>query len=195
MKRKILLGMVIAIFALSSCTKVVVPYATTVVKTSELTIGMSKKKVPEVLAVYPFDIYQNYDRSCEVHHYLYKDKQRDHLIANRATNGGLTNGQAKYVKQKDLYLIFREGKLESMITGSGIADGYNLMYFNGLSKRVCNNPEETYLTKETEFIEEDSDCEYCDLVKEILAKGNGNVNINIPTPSGVFDKKVTKVIK
>ena len=181
--------MIIVVMALSSCTKIVVPYATTVVKTSELNIGMSKKKVPEVLGVYPFDIYQNYYRSCEVHQYLYKDMQRSHLLANRATAVGLTNGSSKYIKTKNLYLIFREGKLESMITTAGMKDGYKLMYFNGLSKRVCNNPEETFLTKKPELIEEDSDCEYCKLVREIIEKGNGNVNINLPPPPAkLFDK-------
>lgn len=185
---------VFLILGFSSCKTVVMPYATSVEKIGALQIGMKKAKAPEVLGIYPFDIYQNSLDGCEIHQYHYKTIGKGRR-GSPTTEVSLVSGTKKTMVVNDLYLIYRGGSLEALFTGSGIADGYNNMYYNGTTKDECNNDEATYIVQEIKLdtIVEESKCEYCDLIREIIASGGGNVNVSVPLPLDVFQDKETIV--
>ncbi|MFH2144193.1 MAG: hypothetical protein ABIJ97_17330, partial [Bacteroidota bacterium] len=186
---------VILLMGFTSCKTVVMPYATSVEKIGTLQIGMKKAKTPELLGVYPFDIYQNSIDGCEIHHYQYRTIGKGRM-GSSTTESSLTSGVKKTMNFNDLYLIYRQGSLEALFTGSGIDDGYNNLYFNGLVKEECNNDEATYIIQEIKLdtIVEESKCEYCDLIKEIISAGGGAVNVNIPLPMDVFQDKKQVVV-
>lgn len=181
---------VLTLLLFSGCRTVIVPYSTSVEKISKLSVGMEKSQVPQVLGVHPYDIYVNSNTGCEIHQYFYRSKEREHSSKQQTTKEGLTDGQIKYTTDNDLFLIFRGKKLETVITGRGLEDGYYNLYFNGQTKEECDNEKYNYTVHEQKVDTViKSKCEYCDLIREIVNKGGGNVTISLPAPYEVFSDK------
>jgi outer membrane protein assembly factor BamE (lipoprotein component of BamABCDE complex) len=114
------------------------PFYTSVEKAVNLRAGMNKEEARQTLGVYPFDILHNQFDGCEIHHYLYAYAMRD--LPKEQEEKWLTQGERREVSQNDLYLIFRDGLLETFFSGSG-KDAKPLLELKDDLKYVCNNDE------------------------------------------------------
>ncbi len=164
---------------LSSCSKIIVPYHTTVDKITAVKPGMSKQNVIATLSVDPYEIYHGIEAGCEIHHFKYKHKEKYFGTLNSFGN---VLGADRYVKPSNLYVYYRDGKMESLITDNGKDSGPGILSFmdeldfecNGgpqpiygcMDKDALNYNNEATVQRDGEVIENGStimigDCEYC----------------------------------
>jgi len=145
-----------------------VPMYVTSGELASLTTGMSKEESKSNLGnLSPYDILVAQEDGCELHQYKYKKpaKEMSALKANMAE--GLTEGDKRYIDESDAYLIYKNGKLESVLTDAGKEDAINLL--NDISAaqvvcsevglRGCTDPQS--LNYNPNAITDDASCEYC----------------------------------
>ena len=164
---------------LSSCSRIIVPYHTTVDKITAVKPGMSKQNVVSTLGIDPYEIYHGIEAGCEIHHFKYKHKEKYFGTLNSFGNVG---GVDRYVKPSNLYVYYRDGKMESLVTDNGKDSSPGILSFmeeldfecNGgpqsiygcMDKDALNYNNEATSQRDGEVIENGStimigDCEYC----------------------------------
>lgn len=86
---------------------------------SNLNIGMSKSQALDALGqTYPYDVLAGDFEGCEVFQYKYK-KPKKKSKAGDFSRLSLTEGLRLFVDESDAYLLFKEGKLEMVLTEIG----------------------------------------------------------------------------
>lgn len=177
MKKVVLYFTFIAV--LSSCSQIIVPYHTTVDKITSVKPGMSKQNVVTTLGIDPYEIYHGIEAGCEIHHFKYKHKEKYFGTLNSFGNVG---GVDRYVKPSNLYVYYRDGKMESLVTDNGKDSSPGILSFMDELDFECNGgPKPVYgcmdkdalnynfqatAQRDGEVIENGStlmigDCEYC----------------------------------
>jgi hypothetical protein len=169
----------IPIFSLSSCAEMtVVPNYVTPSELSSLNAGMSKEQTRSTLSnLYPHDILAADETGCEIVIYKYKTPAKKTPGSYAKKERGLTEGDKHYIKENNAYLFFKNGYLETVLTGAGQADAFALLenvgdYVAhcelssggkggaGVSSGVgCTDPEA--LNYDEEAIVDNGKCDYC----------------------------------
>lgn len=153
---------------LFSCKTTIVPVCVSSGELASLNTGMSKEEAKTKLGgTYPFDILMAEQSGCELHHYKYKKpaKSIDSDLANKSE--GLSQGQRKYVDESDAYILYKNGKLESIHTNIGKKDAVDLLanissIHNTCSEsglKGCTDPNS--LSYNPSAVIDDGSCEYC----------------------------------
>ena len=184
--KKITLIMITALFLNSCITFKTVPNFVSSKELAALTIGTSKSQVKINLGnTSPYDILAGWSQDCEVHQYKYKKSSHKLSAKNQSLESGLSSGQLQYDKPEDAYLVYKNGKLSTLITDAGKKDLESLMddvvaVKNACSEKGlsgCMDPESINYNKDA--VVSDGNCEYCpcDFVK------NPNYDKNKPAAS------------
>ena len=120
MKQTLLI--LVSTLVLSSCkTFLTIPNYVSSKELASLTIGSTKNQVKTNLGnTSPFDILAGWSQGCEVHHYKYKQTQKELFPAEEDLESGLTNGRKLYPNDDaNAYLVYKNGKLSSLLTDIG----------------------------------------------------------------------------
>ena len=184
--KKITLIMITVLFLNSCITFKTVPNFVSSKELAALTIGTSKAQVKINLGnTSPYDILAGWSQDCEVHQYKYKKSSHKLSAKNQSLESGLSSGQLQYDKPEDAYLVYKNGKLSTLITDAGKKDLESLMddvvaVKNACSEKGlsgCMDPESINYNKDA--VVSDGNCEYCpcDFVK------NPNYDKNKPAAS------------
>ena len=137
--KKITLIMITALFLNSCITFKTVPNFVSSKELAALTIGTSKAQVKINLGnTSPYDILAGWSQDCEVHQYKYKKSCHKLSAKNQNLESGLSSGQLQYEKPEDAYLVYKNGKLSSLITDAGKKDLELLMDDVVGVKDACN---------------------------------------------------------
>ena len=169
MIKKVVFAFLLTI-SLVSCKVVQTPIFVSSGELASLTIGMGKEDVKSKLqGTAPFDILSSKPGNCEVHHYKYKTPAKSIVGWKLDKQEGLTEGEKVFVvgKSEDAYVVFREGKLESLLTNAGKSDLVDLLestedvmkICSEAGLRGCTNPDATNFDKSA--IINDGTCEFC----------------------------------
>lgn len=136
-KLYVFISLVIAT-TLSGCRTI--PMYTTVENLAKLKIGMDKSTVMNTLEIYPFDAFHADAEGCEIFLYKYKHEERKFiaLFGDVETANALTAGSPRYVKPRDAYLVFRNKKLETVITDPGKGEYAALIMHNDAVEEDCD---------------------------------------------------------
>jgi len=184
--KKITLIMITALFLNSCITFKTVPNFVSSKELAALTIGTSKEQVKINLGnTSPYDILAGWSQDCEVHQYQYKKSSHKLRKKEQTLESGLSSGKLQYDKPEDAYLVYKNGKLSTLITDAGKKDLESLMddvvgVKNACSEKGlagCMDPESINYNKDA--VISDGNCEYCpcDFVK------NPNYDKNKPAAS------------
>jgi hypothetical protein len=184
--KKITLIMITALFLNSCITFKTVPNFVSSKELAALTIGTSKAQVKINLGnTSPYDILAGWSQDCEVHQYKYKKSSHKLRKKEETLESGLSSGKLQYDKPEDAYLVYKNGKLSTLITDAGKKDLESLMddvvgVKNACSEKGlagCMDPESINYNKDA--VISDGNCEYCpcDFVK------NPNYDKNKPAAS------------
>jgi len=160
----------ISIITLSSCSEMaVVPNYVTPTELASLNAGMSKEQVRSSLAnLYPHDILASDETGCEIVMYKYKTPAKKTPGSYAKKERGLTEGDKHYTKENNAFLFFKNGYLETVLTGAGQADALPLMeninsFVENCQKSDggsgCTDPEA--LNFDELAIIDNGKCEYC----------------------------------
>jgi len=167
MIKQIILVSAIAI-TLSSCKTTIVPVYVSSGELASLNTGMTKEEAKAKLGnTSPFDILMSEQSGCELHQYKYKKPAK--LISSSNVNKaqGLTEGEKKYIDESDAYVLFKNGKLESVVTNIGKKDAINLLSDIASAKNTCSEAglkgctDPSSLSYNPSAVIDDGSCEYC----------------------------------
>ena len=184
--KKITLIMITVLFLNSCITFKTVPNFVSSKELAALTIGTSKAQVKINLGnTSPYDILAGWSQDCEVHQYKYKKSSHKLRKKEETLESGLSSGKLQYDKPEDAYLVYKNGKLSTLITDAGKKGLETLMddvvgVKNACSEKGlagCMDPESINYNKDA--VVSDGNCEYCpcDFVK------NPNYDKNKPAAS------------
>lgn len=166
--KKITLIMITALFLNSCITFKTVPNFVSSKELAALTIGTSKAQVKINLGnTSPYDILAGWSQDCEVHQYKYKKSSHKLRKKEETLESGLSSGKLQYDKPEDAYLVYKNGKLSTLITDAGKKDLESLMddvvgVKNACSEKGlagCMDPESINYNKDA--VISDGNCEYC----------------------------------
>lgn len=140
---------------------------------SSLNIGMSKSQAVETLGrTYPYDVLAGDFDGCEVFQYKYK-KPKKKSKSNDVSRSSLTEGLKLFVDESDAYLLFKEGKLEMVLTAIGRSQVMDMLKEKQKMGDVCAETglrgctdKEALNFNEMAIIESGS-CEYCPCYFEV----------------------------
>jgi hypothetical protein len=168
--------------------KVVLPHFAIVDDLSKLKEGMTKQDVLRTLnGVYPYDILNGTILNCEVHEYKYYKQERNIGSDDATTKNALTSGPDRYVKPNIVHVVYKEGKLYSVLTGGSKKDLAKLMVeLNDISKTCANNNggiiygcmDPMSLNYNPNATVDNKDCKYCDCGTIRNPKYNPNLPIS-----------------
>ena len=116
---------------LSSCKTIQVAKFASVEEVMELKINSSLEEVISKLGSKPYNIYSNQKNGYTIYTYKYKlvEREVNPKLVNR--KGGETTGTEVYNKEEHtLFLLFKDGKLESFVTADGRKDSNPLIMLN-----------------------------------------------------------------
>jgi hypothetical protein len=136
MKRILQIFLVAVVF--SSCSNIIVPYYTTVDKMTNVNPGMTKEKVVATLGVEPYEIFHGIENGCEIHQFKYKHKEVSHGTLNSYSN---IKGTERFVDPSNVYVYYRDGKVESLVTDEGKKGGSMVLSFAQELQDACDGPE------------------------------------------------------
>ena len=123
----------------SSCSNVIIPYYTTVDKITKVNPGMTKDNVVETLGIAPYEIFHGIENGCEIHQFKYKHKEISHGTLN--SYDGNIKGSERFVDPSNVYIYYREGRVESLVTDDGKKGGSMVLSFAEELKSACDGPE------------------------------------------------------
>ena len=111
----------LTVISLSSCKVYkTVPNYVSSKELANITIGSTKEQVKANLGkTSPYDILAAWSHDCEVHQYKYKKACKKLPARDAELEGGLTAGMLQYEDESDAYLVYKNGKLSSLITDAG----------------------------------------------------------------------------
>jgi len=137
MKRN--LHLLLVALAFSSCSNIIIPYYTTVEKITKVTPGMEKGKVVATLGIEPYEIFHSIEDGCEIHQFKYKHKEVNHGTLNSYEN---IKGAERFVDPSNLYVYYKDGKMESLVTDAGKKGGSSVLSFTKELQDACDGYEE-----------------------------------------------------
>ena len=151
-----------------SCKTAIQPNYVTTKEVASLNTGMSKDETKSILGnLSPFDILMAQQGGCEVHLYKYKSPAKEISSSLSTKKEGLSDGDRKFVKESDVYLVFKNGKLESVLTNIGKSDASKLIGQVDELQSVCSEEglkgctDPASLNYSSNAIFDDGSCEYC----------------------------------
>jgi len=153
MKSKIYFLAVISlsVFLLSGCAAVQVPKFTSVENVFKLTHGSSLEKVVSVLGSQPYDFLSSQVDGYSIYRYKYKLLERKAHPSLLNQVGGETTGVNVYnSEEKDLFLVFKEDKLQTFYSTEGRKQSENLILLNN-TLYIITKDKENYILKSAEF--------------------------------------------
>lgn len=175
---KKILPFFLVVLVFSSCSNIIIPYYTTVDKMTKVNPGMTKEKVVATLGIEPYEIFHGIEDGCEIHQFKYKHKEVSHGTLNSYAN---IKGAERFVDPSNVYVYYRDGQVESLVTDDGKKGGPGVISFANELVDACNGPEPIYGCMDKEalnynkeathqrdgsIVEDGSimrmgDCEYC----------------------------------
>jgi len=115
----------------TSCKMVQVAKFASIDRVMELEIDNNLDEVISKLGSKPYNIYSNQKEGYTIYTYKYKVVERKVNPKLVNSRGGETNGTEVYkAKEHTLFLLFKDGKLESFVTTDGRKDSYSLIMLN-----------------------------------------------------------------
>jgi hypothetical protein len=143
-----------------------VPNFVTTIELANLNIGDSKIACVEKLgSQYPFNVLSSDFNGCEVYHYMYKKPRHKHKLSDMSRES-LNGPMRMYNSPSDAYLIFKNGKLELVVTDMGWEDAMKLVDDLGNVRAACREEglrgctDEFALNFEAGAVIDDGSCEY-----------------------------------
>jgi hypothetical protein len=177
-----------------SCKTAIQPNYVSTSEVASLNIGMTKQDAKTVLGnLSPFDILMAEQGGCEVHQYKYKTPAKEISSTSAMRTEGLTEGKKKYVKESDVFLVYKNGKLESVLTDAGKSDAMKLIEQIDETKAVCSEEglkgctDPASLNYNPNAIIDDGKCEYCPCGTIV------NKNYNPKLPISECNQKCVKI--
>lgn len=175
--RNLTFGLLLLFLCSCSTTKWVAPPYTSVNEMSKLKKGMSIEQVNSVLGIPPYDLYtiQEDGSTILLYNYRLKDR-RASMSADDFTfqhkEEAQKAGEPWYGEASIVFVLFKDGKLSSLITNSGRDDAEMLLLINN-NIQLISREELVTLSKQSE--------------SDYLIMGNDNkiTPINLPTKSGM----------
>jgi hypothetical protein len=169
--------------SLVSCKTVIQPMYVTTSEVASLTTGMTKQEAKSALGnLNPHDILMAQEGGCEVHQYKYKTPEKIVTPSRADKKDGLTEGRKQFVDESDVFLIYKAGKLASVVTNAGKADAIKLMQDIAAAQALCNESglkgctDPASLSYNPNAVIDDGSCTYC----ECGSVPNPNYNPNRP---------------
>ncbi len=151
---------------------------------ARLETGMSKNEVAATLNSTPFDLLHA-NETCEIYSYEYRHIDREFNMKDFTSKSMLVNGKEMYSPEsKNLYVIFRDQKLESVITDDAKNQLESVICFkdncdsenNYIACGGCTDSEAINFNPEAN--QDDGSCEY----ETMMVKGcddNESLNYNM----------------
>ena len=138
---KKVLHLLITILIFSSCSNIIIPYYTTVDKITKVNPGMTKQEVVATLEISPYEVFHGIEEGCEIHQFKYKHKEIQHGTLNSYSK---IKGDDRFVDPSNLYVYYRDGRMESLVTDDGKKGGPMVLSFANELVDACNGPKEVY---------------------------------------------------
>jgi hypothetical protein len=115
------------------------PFYVTTGELASLNTGMSKSEAKSALAnVSPYDILLAQGSGCEVHQYKYRKPAKEISFSKMNKVEGLTEGEKRYIDPQDAFLVYKNDKLESVLTNAGKEDAIQLLEDIASAQAVCS---------------------------------------------------------
>jgi hypothetical protein len=169
--------------SLVSCKTAIQPMYVTSSEVASLNTGMTKQEARTILGnLSPHDILMAQEGGCEVHQYKYKTPEKIVSPSRADKKDGLTEGKKQFVDESDVFLIYKAGKLASVVTNAGKADAIKLMKDIAAAQALCNESglkgctDPASLSYNPNAVIDDGSCTYC----ECGSVPNPNYNPNRP---------------
>jgi len=135
-----LFSVLAALVLLSSCETVKVSKFASVENVMELKLNSTLPEVISLLGSKPYNIYANHKDGYTIYSYKYKLVERKVSPKIINSRGGETTGTEEYMsKEQNLYLFFKDGKLDSFFTSEGRKDGSSLIILNNTIQMVASD--------------------------------------------------------
>ena len=143
----ILFFAVIFITALTSCKSVQAPKYTSVENLFNLKTGNSYEEAVTILGQKPYDIYMSQAEGYTIYSYKYKHVERKINPNSLNQRGGETTGMEVYNgKEQTAYLLFKNNKLESIVTSNGRKDASAMIKMNNTLYNISKDKEKYMIT-------------------------------------------------
>jgi hypothetical protein len=171
-----------------------VPMYVTAGELASLNTGMSKQEAKAKLGeLSPFDILVSQGDGCEVHHYKYKKPAKELSAAKADKAEGLTEGTKKFKEESNAFLVYKNGKLESVLTDAGKSDAVNVLKSISAVQGACSEAglkgctDPKAINYNPNAIIDDGSAEYCPCGYE------ENPNFNPKRPVSDCNQKCIKI--
>jgi len=99
--------------------------------------GMTKENVVATLGVAPYEIFHGIENGCEIHQFKYKHKEVSHGTLNSYSN---IKGAERFVDPSNVYVYYRDGMVESLVTDEGKKEGSKVLSFAQELQDACDGP-------------------------------------------------------
>lgn len=169
--------------SLVACKTAIQPMYVSTGEVASLTTGMTKQEAKSMLGnLSPHDILMAQEGGCEVHQYKYKTPEKIVSPSRADKKDGLTEGRKQFVDESDVFLVYKGGKLASVVTNAGKADAIKLMQDIAGAQALCNESnmkgctDPASLSYNPNAVIDDGSCTYC----ECGSVPNPNYNPNRP---------------